>query len=198
MNPHAPSTVVLAITGASGSPLALKLFRVLASHPLTLHVIFSDNARPLFAAETGVRPELAPLIAGVKELKAQVEVHPPGDFSAPISSGSCRWERMVICPASMSTVSRVASGTADNLITRCADVALKERRKLILVPRETPLSAVHLENMLKLARLGAVIIPPMLGFYFHPESLEEQIDFIVGKVLDHLDVEHALHPRWGQ
>ena len=163
-----------------------------------IHLVFSDVARELFVSETGVDPKLAALIAGVEDLKAQIDTHEQDDFSAVIASGSYQWQAMVICPASMSTISRIASGTADNLITRAADVTLKEQRKLILVPRETPLSAIHLENLLKLARLGATIIPPMLGFYFHPESLEDQINFIVGKVLDHLGLEHALHATWGE
>jgi len=198
MNSLPPNTVVLGITGASGAPLALSLFRELALHPLTVHLVFSDVARELFAEETGVAPQIAALIAGVGDLRAHVEMHANDDFSAPIASGAYRWQAMVVCPASMNTLSRIASGAADNLITRAADVTLKERRQLILVPRETPLSAVHLENMLKLARLGAALIPPMLGFYFHPESLEDEINFVVGKVLDHLGVEHMLHPRGGE
>lgn len=116
---------------------------------------------------------------------------------SPVASGSNPADAMAICPCSLGTLGAVAAGLADNLIERAADVMLKERRPLVLVPRETPLSAIHLENMLKLARAGAVILPPSPGFYGHPQSVDELIDFVVARILDQLGVSHALGPRWG-
>jgi len=116
---------------------------------------------------------------------------------SPVASGSNPADAMAICPCSLGTLGAVAGGLADNLIERAADVMLKERRPLVLVPRETPLSAIHLENMLKLARAGAVILPPSPGFYGHPQSIDELVDFVVARILDQLGVSHALGPRWG-
>ena len=116
---------------------------------------------------------------------------------SPVASGSNPADAMAICPCSLGTLGAVAAGLADNLIERAADVMLKERRPLVLVPRETPLSAIHLENMLKLARAGAVILPPSPGFYGHPQSIDELVDFVVARILDQLGVSHALGPRWG-
>ena len=116
---------------------------------------------------------------------------------SPVASGSNPADAMAICPCSLGTLGAVAAGLADNLIERAADVMLKERRPLVFVPRETPLSAIHLENMLKLARAGAVILPPSPGFYGHPQSIDELIDFVVARILDQLGVSHALGPRWG-
>lgn len=116
---------------------------------------------------------------------------------SPVASGSNPADAMAICPCSLGTLGAVAAGLADNLIERAADVMLKERRPLVFVPRETPLSAIHLENMLKLARAGAVILPPSPGFYGHPQSVDELIDFVVARILDQLGVSHALGPRWG-
>ena len=116
---------------------------------------------------------------------------------SPVASGSNPADAMAICPCSLGTLGAVAAGLADNLIERAADVMLKERRPLVLVPRETPLSAIHLENMLKLARAGAVILPPSPGFYGRPQSIDELVDFVVARILDQLGVSHALGPRWG-
>ena len=119
------------------------------------------------------------------------------DFFAPVASGSSAPDAMVVCPCSMGSLGRIAAGLSSSLLERVADVMLKEGRPLLLVPRETPLSAIHLENMLKLARLGVRIVPPMPAFYHHPQSLDDLVDFVVGKVLDQLGVEHRLFKRWG-
>src|SRR5207302_4316702 len=127
----------------------------------------------------------------------QLTVFGREDWLAPLASGSNPADAMAVCPCSMGTLGALAAGLADNLIERAADVMLKERRPLVLVPRETPLSAIHLENLLKLARAGAVMLPPSPGFYGHPQSIDELIDFVVARILDQLGVSHALGPRWG-
>jgi len=128
----------------------------------------------------------------------QIEVFSREDWNAPIASGSSAADAMAICPCTVGTLGAIAAGLADNLIERAADVMLKERRPLVLVPRETPLSAIHLENMLKLARAGAVILPPTPGFYTKPQTVDDIVDFVVARVLDHLGVGHTLVPRWGR
>jgi 4-hydroxy-3-polyprenylbenzoate decarboxylase len=128
---------------------------------------------------------------------AQVTVFDDGDRGAAPASGSARNRGMVICPCSMGTISAISQGTSRSLVERAADVALKERRRLVVVPRETPYSAIHLENMLRLTRAGAVVMPASPGFYHRPASIAELVDFVVARVLDHLDVEHALGHRWG-
>jgi len=127
----------------------------------------------------------------------QLTVFGREDWMSPVASGSNPADAMAVCPCSMGTLGALAAGLADNLIERAADVMLKERRTLVLVPRETPLSAIHLENMLKLSRAGAVILPPSPGFYGHPRTIEDLVDFVVARVLDQLGVEHTLGPRWG-
>ena len=128
----------------------------------------------------------------------QVEVFAREDWNAPIASGSSAADAMAICPCTVGTLGAIAAGLADNLIARAADVMLKERRKLVLVPRETPLSTIHLANMLALAQAGAVILPPAPGFYNDPKSIADLVDFVVARVLDQLGVEHTLQPRWGE
>ena len=125
-------------------------------------------------------------------------MHARDDWLAPMASGSNPGDAMVICPCTMGTLGAIANGLADNLIERAGDVMLKERRPLVLVPRETPLSAIHLENMLKLARAGAVILPPAPGFYAHPRSIADLVDFVVARILDHIGVPNTLTPRWGE
>jgi len=120
------------------------------------------------------------------------------EWFSPAASGSNPADAMVVCPCTMGTLAGIAQGLSDNLIERAADVTLKEGRKLVLVPRETPFSAIHLENMLKLARLGVVILPPNPGFYHHPQSVSDIVDFVVARILDHLGVAHELMPRWGE
>jgi len=196
-----PSFVICAVTGASGGPIALRLITELSRRPLELHLVFSPTGASVFTRETGVKPSLDSLRQALGEppgdsIKATLVMHPPDDFTTPIASGSVKWDGMVVCPCSMGTAGRIAAGVSDNLITRVADVTLKERRRLVLVPREAPLSALHLENLLKLSRLGAVILPPVLTFYHQPATIEEQMDFIVGRVLDALGLDTDLVKPW--
>lgn len=172
--------ILLAITGASGAAYGLRLLEVLRQKGMQTECIVSDAAKKIIKHE------------GLKIPKCYGEK----DIEAPFSSGSFNLDAMVVVPCSMKTLSAIASGFSHNLITRSADVAIKEKRKLILVPRETPLSAIHLENMLKLAKLGVVILPAMPGFYHMPKKIEDLVDFMVGKILDSLGIENELYKRW--
>ncbi|MFQ6053036.1 MAG: UbiX family flavin prenyltransferase [Candidatus Bathyarchaeia archaeon] len=180
--------LIVAVTGASGVIYGKRLLEVLKEMAAEVHLIISESAELVIDHELDGPQALARLADHVYE---------PGDLTAPLTSGSYRVDGMVIIPASMKTIAAIASGYCDNLISRAADVQLKERRPLILVPRETPLNAIHLENMAKLSRLGVTILPAMPGFYHGPETIGDLIDFVVGKVLDQLGVEHDLYRRWG-
>jgi len=180
--------VVLGITGASGIVYGVRVAEELAKSGVELTVVVSDAARRVLAAEM---PE------GMKVLEKGGRVLGAGEGEADIASGSTKFDATVICPCSMKTLSAIANGYADNLISRNADVALKEHRKLVLVVRETPLNAIHLENMLKLARLGVVIMPASPGFYHKPKTIDDLVDHIVGKIMDVLEVESNLYKRWG-
>ncbi len=190
--------VVLAITGASGAPYAVRLLEQLLVAKQPVQLIVSSHGLRLLRTET----EIASLEAlrtwvGMEAWEHYVTVYDDADRGAAPASGSARNRGMVICPCSMGTVSAISQGTSRSLVERAADVALKERRKLILVPRETPYSAIHLENMLRLTRAGAVVMPASPGFYHRPTSIAELVDFVVARVLDHLEVEHTLGHRWG-
>lgn len=178
---------VVAITGASGVIYGVRLVEVLAEQRIPVELVVSDTAKIVMKEELGSEIDLG---------KEGVSVHDFRDFTAPIASGSYPTAGMVIIPCSMGTLGAIASGLSQNLIHRAADCTIKEGRKLILVPRETPLSAIHLENMLKLARLGVKIVPPMPAFYSAQEKISDLVDFVVGKVLDQMGVPHALYPRW--
>jgi 4-hydroxy-3-polyprenylbenzoate decarboxylase len=178
--------LAVAITGASGAPYAYRLLRSLKGQA---EVIISADAEEVIRTETDRTP---------KDFKSLASAwYANDDFHAPLASGSAPLDALVVVPCSMNTLSKIALGLADNLITRAAAVVLKEGRKLILVPRETPLSALHLEHMLTIARLGGTILPAMPGFYHEPEGIEDLVDFVVARILDHLGVEHALMQRWG-
>jgi 4-hydroxy-3-polyprenylbenzoate decarboxylase len=185
--------IVVGITGASGAPYAKRLLDVLEHRAKTrgdveLGVCLSSTAPEVWSLECGgdVREAIrAPIWAG-------------RDYSAPFASGSAGWHAMVVIPCSMSTVARIAHGISDSLLTRAADVMLKERRNLIVVPRESPLSVVHLENLTTIARAGALVLPAAPGFYNKPKSLDDAVDGIVARVLDHLGVEHEIGKRWGE
>jgi len=167
-----------------------QLLEVLSDADVTLDIIISNSAKdilPIELRDYGLFENLPP---------AKYHMHKPDALNAPISSGSVVVDGMVIVPCSMTTVGKIASGIGDNLICRAAGVMLKERRKLILVPRETPLSAVHLENMLRLSHAGAVILPACPGFYNNPQTVVEVVDTIVGRILDHLEIPHDLNVRW--
>jgi 4-hydroxy-3-polyprenylbenzoate decarboxylase len=185
-----PRRIVIGISGASGAPYARRLLELLAQKPLVervnVAVVLSSTAEQVWAHECG---------GDVRDM--QVPIYSGRDYSAPFASGSSAPHAMVIIPASMSTVARIANGISDNLLTRAADVVLKERRQLIVVPRETPYSEVHLKNMLELTRLRAVILPASPSFYGRPHTISELLDTVVGRILDHLGLEHAITRRWG-
>ena len=179
--------VVLAVTGASGVVYGVRLASELAKAGTELTIIVSDAAKRVLAAETQ---------DGLKQLKRHGRLLTEHDIDADISSGSVETDAVVVCPCSMKTSAAIANGYAYNLICRTADVAIKEQRRLVLVVREMPFSAIHLENMLKLARLGAVILPACPGFYHEPKTVNDMVDHVVGKVLDVLGVESELYKRW--
>jgi 4-hydroxy-3-polyprenylbenzoate decarboxylase len=190
--PGAP--VTFGITGASGAPYAVRLLRGLNESGTPVRLIVSGYGLRLLAEESG--------IDGIEALRAatgdwsRVELYDSLDRGATPASGSAPSAGMVVCPCSMGTLASIAAGTSRNLVERAADVALKERRPLILVPRETPLSLVHLENMTRLTRAGATIMPAAPGFYHRPESIDDLVDFVAARILDHLGVEHAIGTRW--
>lgn len=196
-------TIALAITGASGIAYALRLLECLLKAGKQVYAMVSPAGQMVAAMESDVKLSGRP--AEMQRQLAQRYGAAPGQllvfgneqWTAPVASGSGVPRAMVVCPCTTGTLAAIACGGSDNLIERAADVVLKEQRKLILVPRETPFSVIHLENMLKLARMGAVILPANPGFYHRPERIEDLVDFIVARILDHLEIEHALMPRWG-
>jgi flavin prenyltransferase len=181
----ADEPILVAVTGASGSAYARRLIEILGTRA---DVILSKDAEAVVKFETGLGPK--EFTAGART------VYRGDDLAAAPASGSHRFAALVVVPCSGTTVAKIAAGIADNLVTRASAVALKEHRILVLVPRETPLSAVALENLLKLARLGVVVMPPNPGFYGRPKSVEDLVDFVVARILDHLGVAHDLGPRW--
>lgn len=183
--------IILAVTGASGSLYAVSLAKALgAMDDVELHLIMSDAAQKVLHLETDFPQDILAEQADV--------IHSPDDISAAPASGSWQHDGMIICPCSMATLSAVATGFGHNLIHRAADVALKERKKLVLVTRETPVSSIHLENMLRADRAGAVIVPASPGFYHRPATIEDMADHLAGKILDQLDIPHDLYRRWGE
>jgi flavin prenyltransferase len=201
---NAPATITLALTGASGMPYGLRLLDCLLRADRRVYLLYSPAAQMVAKQECALslpaQPrEAARLLAerfGAKD--GQITVFGHADWMAPVASGSNPADAMAVCPCTMGTLAAIAHGLADNLIARAADVMLKERRPLVLVPRETPLSTIHLENMLALARAGAIIVPPAPGFYAQPRSIDDLVDFVVARVLDQLRVPHELGPRWGE
>ncbi|MCK5483658.1 MAG: UbiX family flavin prenyltransferase [Gemmatimonadetes bacterium] len=185
---------IVGVTGASGAPYAVRLLGALVELEVPVDVIISAHGWRLFSHETGVGGEedLLKAIGG----SGALEFYDNGDHGARPASGSAPYKGLVVCPCSMGTLSAIASGSARSLMERAADVTLKERRRLVAVVRETPLSAIHLENMLTLARLGAVILPASPGFYHGPREVGDLVDFVVARVLDHMDVDHAVGYRW--
>jgi flavin prenyltransferase len=182
--------IVVGITGASGAPYAKRLLGHLAKRDdVEVGVCLSATAAEVWQLECGgdIR----------EEISADFPVWGMRDYKAPFASGSAGWHAMAIVPCSMGTCARIAHGISDTLLTRAADVMIKEKRSLVVVPRETPLSVIHLENLTALARAGAVIMPAMPSFYAKPETAEQLLDTVVGRVLDHLGVEHELLKRWG-
>jgi len=198
MTDGAPLPIVMAVTGASGAPYAVRLLEVLVGAGRPVQLIVSDHGMRLLRTETAIGT-LDQLRAGVGAgaWDAHVTVFDDGDRGAAPASGSARNAGMVICPCSMGTISAISQGTSRSLVERAADVTLKERRTLVVVPRETPYSAIHLENMLRLTRAGAVVLPASPGFYHRPTRIDELVDFVVARVLDHLGVTHTIGRRWG-
>ncbi len=193
------SDLVVAMTGASGAPYAVGLLRTLGRLGRTIHLTVSPSAAQVLKQEMGLSlslKQLDPQLLGDLS-PGRLIYHHHADFTAGIASGSFLTGGMVVIPCSMSTLGAIAHGVTSNLITRTADVHLKERRKLILVPRETPLSLIHLENMLQVTRAGAVVLPAMPGWYHRPRRLDDLIDFIVGRVCDQLGIVNSMITRWG-
>jgi len=195
--------LVVGITGASGAIYGLRLVEELLRGGKQVTLLLTNAGRQVLAYETGLKLEEQPeqclaQLRGRFHVGEQLGHYALNDFFAPIASGSSAPEAVVICPCSMGTAGRIAAGLSDNLLERVADVVLKERRPLLLVPRETPFNQIHLENLLRLSRAGAQILPAMPGFYQQPQTVADLVDFVVGKVLDQLGVEHQLFKRWGK
>lgn len=198
-------TVCLALTGASGMPYGIRLLECLLAAGCRVQLLYSSTAQVVARQEMDLelpsRPQEARSVllarCGLGD-DAPLAVYGREEWFAPVASGSNPPDAMVVCPCTMGTLAAMAAGLADNLICRAADVVLKEGRKLIVVPRETPLSAIHLENMLRLSRAGAVILPPNPAFYHRPQQLDDLVDFVVARILDQLQVPHRLLERWGE
>ncbi len=200
----ANSAIALAMTGASGAAYGLRLLEQLLGAGEQVYFMLSDPARMVLDMEVGLKLPTRP--RAIEKILGERYNAQPGQFTvfgreewmAPVASGSNPPRALVICPCTSGTLAGIAAGLSNNLIERAADVVLKEHRQLILVHRETPLSELHLENMLRLARLGAVIMPANPGFYQQPKTMADLIDFMVARILDHLEIEHELLPRWGE
>ncbi len=198
------NTVTLALSGASGMAYGLRLLECLLAADLEVNLLVSQAAHIVAKQELGVALPArasdleAQLTDGMNARDGQLRVYGREDWNAPVASGSNAADAMVVCPCSMGTLAAIANGISDNLIERAADVMLKEQKKLILVPREAPFSTLHLENMLRLSRMNAVILPANPGFYQRPQSVDDLIDFIVARILDQLGIGHALMARWGE
>ncbi len=191
--------IIVAITGASGARYAIRLLQALVDAGCRTHLTISEAGAKLLKHEMDIDVDLKDFSPAALTCRttAQISYYRHDDIAAPIASGTFPVDAMVIIPCSMSTLAGVASGLASNLILRAADVTLKEGRKLILVPRETPLGTIALENMLRVSRAGACVLPAAPAFYHGPKRIEDLVDFVVGKTLDRLGVEHELFPRWG-
>ena len=196
-------TITLALTGASGLPYGMRLLECLLQSGQRVHLVYSQAAQIVAKQELDfVLPNRAQdaekfLAERLGKFSGELTVFGRDDWYAPMASGSNPGDAMVICPCTMGTLGKIASGISDDLITRAADVMLKEKRTLILVPRETPFSAIHLDNMLKLSHAGAIILPPNPGFYHHPKSVQDIVDFVVARILDHLKLAQTLIKPWG-
>lgn len=195
--------IVVGITGASGSIYGLRLVEELLQGGVRVSLVLTEAGRQVTSFETQLQlpPDQDACTTALQRYfnaAALFEHYAINDFFAPVASGSSAPDAVVICPCSMGTAGRIAAGLSDNLLERVADVALKERRRLLLVPRETPFNTLHLENLLRLSRAGAQILPAMPGFYHQPQALADLVDFVVGKVLDSLGIEHRLFKRWGE
>ena len=197
-------TIVLAISGASGVQYGIRLLEQLLTHGHTVYLLVTRAAHVVISMETELSwPANShqlneQLCVRYGADKNQLKVCGESEWTSPVASGSSSVGAMVVCPCSMGTLSSIATGASANLLERAADVILKERKKLILVPRETPFSDIHLENMLRLSRMNAVILPANPGFYNKPQSIEDIVTFMVARILDHLDIKQDLQPKWGE
>ncbi len=197
-------TIAVAITGASGAAYSLRLLECLVKADISIYLMLSQPGQLVINMETSIKltgntRKIAQQLTEYFQAKPkQIQVFAKDQWTAPIASGANPANSMVICPCTTGTLSSIACGASNNLLERAADVMLKEQRRLILVLRETPLSVIHLENMLKLAKMGALILPANPGFYHKPQSVQDIIDFIVARILDHLQVKHKLIARWGE
>lgn len=202
MSSDKQKTVSLAITGASGVAYSLRLLECLFKANVHVYLMVSPAAQIVFATETDLKIPSQPkemqafIIDHFKANPEQLQVFGKDQWMAPVASGSNAPDAMVVCPCTMGTLSAIACGASNNLIERAADVMIKEKRQLIIVPRETPFSSIHLENMLKLAQAGVTIMPANPGFYHEPEKIEDLIDFMVARIMDHLQFPHTLTKRW--
>jgi 4-hydroxy-3-polyprenylbenzoate decarboxylase len=202
-SPIQSKPIAISVTGASGFPYTLKVLECLLAAGEVVHLVFSEAAHAVIKYETDLdwpaRPDLVQqaIVAHFQCTPEQVRVFGRKDWLAPMASGSNPPKAMLVCPCTMGTLSAIAQGHSDSLITRAADVMLKEQKKLIIVPREMPYSAIHLENMLKLARLGVVICDANPAFYYRPKTLDDLVDFVAARILDHLGVPHQLVKPWG-
>jgi 4-hydroxy-3-polyprenylbenzoate decarboxylase len=186
--------VIFALTGASGAPYAVRALRAFNDAAVPVHLVISKTGWRLLQEELDIADE-----KGLRDATgdwSRVTLYNDDDRGATPASGSTASRGMVICPCSMGTLASIAQGTTRSLIERAADVVLKERRKLVLVPRETPYSMIHLENMLRVTHAGAIVLPASPGFYHRPRSIDDLIDFVAGRILSHFDVDHRIGPRW--
>jgi 4-hydroxy-3-polyprenylbenzoate decarboxylase len=196
--------VSLAMTGASGACYGLRLLECLLQAGRMVYLMITTPARVVIGMETELRLPVRPdrigemLCERYAAQPGQLRVFGCNEWTAPVASGSSAPQAMVICPCTMGALSAIANGASNNLVERAADVMLKERRRLVVVPRETPVSAIHLENMLRLARLGVTVLPASPGFYHRPAGIEALVDFVVARILDQLEIAHQLLPRWGE
>ena len=204
MSASTPRTICLALTGASGVQYGFRLLEVLLRQRHRVYLMVSKAAQVVIGMETDIKlgsrcADMQHQLVGHYQCEASLlRVFGEQEWTAPPASGSNTIDSMVVCPCSMGALSAIATGASNNLIERAADVTLKERKQLVLVPRETPYSDIHLENMLKLSRMGAVIVDANPGFYHAPASIDDLVDFVVAKILDQLQVGHNLVPRWGE
>jgi len=200
---HFTAKITLAITGASGSAYALRLLECLVAANYQVYLLCSSAARVVFDTEVGLKLPASPDAASqflrekFNAKDQQITVFGKEQWFSPVASGSAAPKQMIVCPCSTGTLAAISQGMSDNLIERAADVVIKERGQLILVPRETPFSTIHLQNMLTLSQMGVTIMPAAPGFYHEPKSIEDLIDFMVGRMLDHIGVEQSIMPRWG-
>lgn len=203
MTKQSDRPIALAITGASGAQYALRLLECLLAAGESVYLLVSEPGQIVISMETDLALPGRPadmqrfLVEHYAARPEQLQVFGKKEWTAPVASGTSVPRAMVVCPCTMGTLASIANGISNNLIDRAADVVIKEGRKLIMVPRETPFSAIHLENMLKLARLGVIMLAANPGFYHRPQRIEELIDFVVARILDQLEIEHQLSARWG-